>query len=164
MIEFCYTGTISIDRKYLEGLMNAARRYRFDGLRNECKKYVESILCPTNCLSVAAMARKNKLQSLMKSATTMAYECFDVVAQCDEFKHLDSQRLLDLLDAEDLNITSEGDVFDGIVRWVEFDSETRKQFIENLLKTVRVGHIEDLVSFHGEDVNGWVLNEWILSN
>lgn len=146
MIEFCYTATISIDRKYMDDLMAAAKKYRFVSLKSECRKYYESILCATNCLGIAALAKRYKFIPLMELANTMARERFDDVVQCDEFKRLDSQRVIDFLDADDLNITSEEDVFNAVVQWVEFDLGTRKELMENLLKTVRVGHINDLVS------------------
>lgn len=51
----------------------------------------------------------------------------------EEFLELELQPLMDILQADELNVKSEEVVFDALIRWIDHQVDQRKQVNENKL-------------------------------
>lgn len=146
IIQFCYTGDIEINESSINSILSAAEMLQFVKLKEKCAEFYKTILKLDNCLGIEALAKQYNIRSLQKLASSMALEQLKETCQTKEFQHLEVEQLTDLLNNEYLIIDSEEDVFNAVVKWVEFDLENRKLFVETLLQTVRVGLIDYSVS------------------
>jgi hypothetical protein len=83
----------------------------------------------------------NALDDLYKSARSFTLKNFLSVKEADEFLELSLEMLIDLIVDDDLVVDSEEDVFYAVMKWVEFDPETRGEELPNLLQSVRLEHM-----------------------
>ena len=70
--------------------------------------------------------------------TSTIKHSFVSLSKANKFKLIDFNLLKFIVSRSDLNITSEIEVFRAIVEWVEYDKNTRINFIVDLLKQVRL--------------------------
>ena len=75
---------------------------------------------------------------LKKKVTSLVKHSFVSLSKADEFKLIDFDILRFIVSRSDLNITSEVEVFTAIVDWVEYDKNTRINFMVDLLKQIRL--------------------------
>jgi len=80
------------------------------------------------------------LQNLLRSTRRFILDNFLKVKDEDEFIELTYEELKDLIVDDDLVLDSEEDVFHAVMRWVEYDIQTRAPELPNLLKAIRLEH------------------------
>merc|ERR1711990_722185 len=56
LIEYCYTGRITIDEQNVMRLLETANLLQFDTVRNMCSEFLINQLSPDNCIEMAEMA------------------------------------------------------------------------------------------------------------
>lgn len=61
--------------------------------------------------------------------------------------HLDVKKLMEFLGSDEIVVSSEEDVFNAIIRWIEYDPDDRKQQYASLIRTVRMSAIESIVRY-----------------
>ena len=74
----------------------------------------------------------------MEASGKFAERHFTEVANEDEFLLLQKSQLADLLSCEELNVRSEEEVYNAIMRWVYHDKDNRKNAIAELLQQIRM--------------------------
>lgn len=67
--------------------------------------------------------------------------CFQVIKN-QEFLELNESQLINLLSNDDLNVSSEEDIFNALMSWVNHDLPNRKQYIGNLISYVKLPLLE----------------------
>lgn len=60
-----------------------------------------------------------------------------------EFVHLEPSELLEILRDDMLNVKSEEFVFEAIRKWIAYDAERRKEHLPMLIRTVRLGTLNN---------------------
>lgn len=63
---------------------------------------------------------------------------FKNLIKTDEFYNYEYNELMDVLSDDNLQVYCEEEVFESVIRWVEFDPDNRKQYFELLMGKVRV--------------------------
>lgn len=106
------------------------------------------MLEPVNCLGIIALAEQYNLDGLKASANTLAHNRFMEVSNTEEFVHLETPQLLELLSNDNINVDSEEDVFIALTKWIDFNLKSRQKHIKDLVQAIRVGQISDSVSNH----------------
>lgn len=88
----------------------------------------------SNCLGVRALADTHSLIDLKRIADEYAKEHFEEVIKGDEFFQLPTtpQQLIDLISSDELNIHSEGRVFNAVMAWIRLDEQQRRPFISRV--------------------------------
>lgn len=145
LIAFCYTGEIKIIEDNVDGVLEAAHTFRLTPLVQQCSAYYEHNLNSSNCLWIWALAKLYSFSKLVHLASNMASDHFTDVVTGDEFKHMESELLLELLSNDRVNVDSEEDIFNALVVWMEFELTERMPHIQDLMKTVRVTHLSNAV-------------------
>lgn len=146
LIEYAYTGEITITSANVEKLTMAATKLEFAEVKENCGEFYFNMLTVSNCWRIGAIAEIYGMLQLKEAVHAFNLDHFVELSQCDEFLHLDIDRLTILLKADELNVTSEEDVLNALMVWVKFDVESRKPSFELLLDTIRFKHINDSVS------------------
>lgn len=70
----------------------------------------------------------------------------DVVTKSDELMEISFDEMFHIMNNDMLNIKDEALAWEGILRWIKYDSHQRMQYIPMLLTTVRLGILEFQVS------------------
>lgn len=64
----------------------------------------------------------------------------DVVTKSDELMEISFDEMFNIMNNDMLNIKDEALAWEGILRWIKYDSHQRMQYIPMLLTTVRLGY------------------------
>ncbi|XP_035677107.1 kelch-like protein 24 [Branchiostoma floridae] len=143
ILEFLYTGEISISKDDVQDVLQTAHMLQFDKILQYCQKFIQDNLCPNNCLGVLRLADMyGDLSDLKKSARTMAVSNFSEATQDEEFLSLSLEDLLDLLRDDDLTATTEDDVVNSVIRWLNHAPENRQTAILKILPEIRLSCVK----------------------
>ncbi|XP_035677880.1 kelch-like protein 24 [Branchiostoma floridae] len=138
ILDFIYTGEIRIGKEDVQDVLQTAHILQFDKILQYCKKFIQDNLSPTNCLGIMRMANLYDLSEMKKSARTMALSKFSDVIEDEEFLSLSVQELSDLLGDEGLRVTSEDDVVNSVIRWLDHAAESSQTAILKILTEIRL--------------------------
>lgn len=141
LIEFCYSATIHITNENAKRILQAAHCFQFAEIINACCQYLKGQMEPSTCLGIVNLAEYLDLKDLYQSALEYTYDNFAAVSKYDEFLLLDIQMLSSLLQRNDLVVRAEEDVFRAMLAWIRYDTQDRGKFTDDLLKTIRLSHL-----------------------
>ncbi|XP_068576783.1 kelch-like protein 10 [Cebidichthys violaceus] len=137
IIEFAYTGSVSVTAENVEKLLLAADQLNVMGLVQICCNFLGEQLCPKNCVGIFRFSDTLSPELRLK-AHRFIVDHFEEVALSEEFSQLSVQQLADVLGRDDLNVSKESAAFDAVLRWIAHEPEERKAHIAVLLSKVRL--------------------------
>lgn len=146
LVEYCYTGEIGIDSANVEEITNAANMLRFAEVQENCATFYSSVLSLPKCLGIWRVADLHNMGQLKETAHALVMDRFVEISMFEEFHELSAAHLSILLRDDELNVTSEEEVFVALMGWVKSEVKRRKQSLSSLLECVRFNHIKDSVS------------------
>ncbi|XP_061574247.1 kelch-like protein 38 [Cololabis saira] len=146
VIDYVYTGLISISMDVVLPLMQAASMLQYGRLFETCSGFLQEQLSPDNCLSMIRLADIMDCSSLRAKATEMAMESFSEVSACEDLRELSLPELMGYLDDDTLS-AGEEQVFDALVAWVSHDLVSRREAVSDLFKKVRLRYIHPTYLF-----------------
>lgn len=148
LIEFCYTGFISLDENNVQALVEASNEYRFTDIVSECSEYLAEQLDVENCVGLSCFADHHILKELCDKANKFICKNFVKVSKEEEFKGITVQKLKDILDMDNLCIESEQDIFHAVMMWIDQDDKKLKDHLADLLTYVRLTQLDEEVNMH----------------
>ncbi|KAF1770442.1 hypothetical protein GCK72_002261 [Caenorhabditis remanei] len=138
LVEFCYTGSISIDDSNVQDILPAAGLLQLHEVQSACCEYLKRQLDPSNCLGIRAFADTHSCKELLSSADEFALKNFSSVIGKEEFLLLTVESLTTIIRSDKLNAASEELVFSAVIQWVRHDIPKRKCHLSMLLSHVRL--------------------------
>ncbi|XP_071455717.1 kelch-like protein 18 [Hetaerina americana] len=138
LINFVYSGRISIDPNNVQSLMVGSSFLQLTEVRDACADFLSKRLHPQNVLGIKSFADALLSFGLVRAADDFIQEHFSEVAKGDEFLSLELNALLELIKRDDLRVSSEEQVFEAVMSWVQRDPETRSSALPSLLVHVRL--------------------------
>ncbi|XP_077295125.1 ectoderm-neural cortex protein 1-like [Arctopsyche grandis] len=129
ILKYSYTGQISIDENHFEKLMELANR-----LEVKIPKQFKTVDL-SNCLEVLKISGDDEL---LKKAMDLALENFETLHKTEDFLNLPAYNVTEILKSDDLNVSSEEDVFNAVKLWVNHDDANRKNDLAQLMGSVRL--------------------------
>ncbi|ESP01319.1 hypothetical protein LOTGIDRAFT_157498 [Lottia gigantea] len=138
LIEFAYTAEIRINELNVCYLLSAATMFQMTHVVEACSVFLEHQLDPSNCIGISNFASEHGCTELESKAKTFILKNFCEVIKCDEFLMLSPCQMISLIKQDELNIKCESEVFQAVIRWVEYDPDKRLLKLENLLNAVRL--------------------------
>ena len=133
-----YDGQIRISTENVQSLLTTASIFQIDHLKEACSEFLEGHLAPHNTLGIKSFAEAHGCVNLAAAALRHGLVHFSEVSGGEEFLGLGLDQMLKLLSRDDLRVESEEQVFDAAVRWIEYDSTNRSQYMAKLLSLVRL--------------------------
>lgn len=146
IIDYVYTGLISISMDIVLPLMHAASMLQYDHLFEACSSFLQEQLRPNNCLSMIRLSDIMSCNSLRDKAKEMARRSFSDVSVSEDLRELSLQELMGYLDDDSL-CAEEEQVFETLVAWIHHDPISRCGAISDLFKKVRLRHVHPTYLF-----------------
>ena len=135
LIEYFYSGEITITMKNVQNLIMECDYFCLDKLKPEIEKQLTSLIDSSNCLDIFELGKKYELQEVSLRAHKEILDHFKDVVMTDGFLTLTEEDLIQLLKDDELNAEDEDAVFMSVVRWVKADLEERKEAF------IRIAHL-----------------------
>ncbi|XP_029307473.1 kelch-like protein 38 [Cottoperca gobio] len=146
IIDYVYTGLISISMDIVLPLMQAASMLQYGRLFEACSSFLQEQLSPENCLSMIRLSEIMNCNSLRDKAKEMAMKSFSDVSVSEDLCELSLPELMGYLEDDSL-CAEEEQVFETLVAWIHHDPLSRRGAISDLFKKVRLRHIHPTYLF-----------------
>ena len=141
LIDFMYTGNLQLSVDTAQDMLSAGNLFQLHHVVEATKKFIAERLDFTNCLGIEQFANLHCCDDLEQDAHKCALENFQVVTDGVEFLCLSVDRVEEYLRLDDIDVTSEEQVFEIAMRWLNYDPPNRAHFACRLLTCVRFGLI-----------------------
>ncbi|XP_026149830.1 kelch-like protein 38 [Mastacembelus armatus] len=146
IIDYVYTGLISIRMDIVLPLMQAASMLQYGRLFEACSTFLQEQLSPDNCLSMIRLSEIMNCNSLKQRAKEMAMKSFSDVSESEDLRELSLPELMGYLEDDSL-CAEEEQVFETLVAWIHHDPFSRRSAISDLFKKVRLRYIHPTYLF-----------------
>lgn len=146
IIDYVYTGLVSISMDVVLPLMQAASMLQYGRLFEACSCFLQEQLSPDNCLSMIRLSEIMSCNSLRDKAKEMAMKSFSDVSASEDLCELSLPELMGYLEDDGL-CAEEEQVFETLVAWIHHDPLSRRGAISDLFKKVRLRHIHPTYLF-----------------
>ena len=137
IIEYFYTGVITITTENAQDIFNAAALLQLQTLQTVSENYLVKCTNPQNCLQLMSLALKWSSQQLLESARQCMGGNFTKVVESSDFPSMEAKDLKAVISGDSLVVSSENDVYDAVRRWIESDREERLRYVPLLMSQVR---------------------------
>ncbi|XP_029346291.1 ring canal kelch homolog [Acyrthosiphon pisum] len=138
LIDFVYSGEISITEKNIQDLLPASNLLQLQEVKNACCDYLQAHLCPTNVIGIIGLADLHSCTTLLTSSELYIQQHFSKVVEHEEFLSLSYEQMVKLISSDELTAPSEEKIFESVVRWVKHELASRKQILPQLMEHVRL--------------------------
>ncbi|XP_041844250.1 kelch-like protein 38 isoform X2 [Melanotaenia boesemani] len=146
IIDYVYTGLISISMDTVLPLMQAVSMLQYGRLFEACSSFLQEQLSPDNCLSMIRLSDIMNCSSLREKAKEMAMESFSDVSMSEDLCDLSLPELMGFLD-DDTLCAEEEQVFETLIAWIHHDPLSRRGAVSDLFKKVRLRYIHPTYLF-----------------
>ncbi|XP_007250891.2 kelch-like protein 38 [Astyanax mexicanus] len=140
IVDYVYTGSISISMELVLPLMQAAAMLQYVRLFEACSTFLQAQLSPDNCLSMIRLSEILHCVSLQEKARELAVRSFSDVASSEDFCELSLHELVGYLEDDQL-CAEEEQVFEILLTWIHHDPFARRGSIHDLFRRVRLRHV-----------------------
>uniref|UniRef100_H2ZKW1 BTB domain-containing protein n=1 Tax=Ciona savignyi TaxID=51511 RepID=H2ZKW1_CIOSA len=141
LINFCYTGSVTITEDNVIDLLKASDLLQFHSVREACCGFVGDRLDTSNCLSIRAFAEKLSCSNLAEKALTYIVENVVTVASSQEFNCLTYKQFRPIIAHSKFNIDKEEGAFEILMQWLRCDVTLRKDDFCRLMEVIRLPFI-----------------------
>lgn len=125
----------------MQNLFIASDRLEFKSAKDACIDFIMRQIEVSNCLRILALAERHGLKVLKEAANYCITNNFIDVVETEDYKNLNPSQVVDLLSRDDIQVTNEKQVFKACVTWVQYNVESRRQHMSELLKAVRLAFV-----------------------
>jgi len=147
IIDFCYTGTVEVDKYNVEQLMYTANFFGMTHIEFKCSQYLHNCLNQSNVWSVLSLAQELSINTLTRHAIRYALTNFDDCYKTPGFCDLCVKQLGQVLSSDILAVKREENVYEAVLHWVRYDSPNRQKYLPSLLQHVRGELMERMFIF-----------------
>ncbi|ELR59092.1 Kelch-like protein 38, partial [Bos mutus] len=147
IVLYVYTGEVHITVESVLPLMEAASMLQYPKLLEACSSFLQSQLTPSNCLGMTRLSEIFSCETLRKKAREVALTYFPEVAASADLKELCALELRDYLGDDGL-CGEEEKVFEALMVWIKHDLQTRKRYMQDLFKQVRLQYVHPAFFHH----------------
>lgn len=141
LLDFSYTGQITVTEKNVENLLLASDLLGFTIAKDACAKFLEDQLDAANCLGILHLSKKYSCKGLSSASQSFLNKHFKAVAKSDEILKLDAKQLKALIKSDDLHIDCEFEMLQLIMKWVNQDPENNRKWLSHLIPAVKLSFI-----------------------
>ncbi|CAH8664910.1 unnamed protein product [Schistosoma curassoni] len=137
LIDFAYTGRIQISERNVCELLIAASMIQMSHVVQACCSFLKQQLHPSNAIGIQEFAQSNNCSELSFAAQKFIDQNFSEIVKHDEFLGLHPNQLLTLIKRDELNVRTEAEVYNAVIRWVNHNRNSRSSTLLEALSAVR---------------------------
>jgi kelch-like protein 18 len=126
LIQFAYSGQITITSANVQSLLIGASFLQLCRVRDACCEYLKIRLQSNNVLGIKAFADTYGCETLVEASKKFIQKKFQEVSKSDEFLSLDFNDVIDIVAKDELNVSGEEDVFQAVMSWIKKDLKLRQ--------------------------------------
>ncbi|XP_053610720.1 ring canal kelch homolog isoform X2 [Plodia interpunctella] len=139
IVEYIYSpDSLVITEDNVQSLLSASSLLQAAGVRAACCAFLAAALAPDNALGIRAFAELHACADLAAAAGNYIHANALQVMESEEFLALSPDVLADLLDSDSITVPNEEVVLDAVIRWMQYDPDTRRGSLGALLEHVRL--------------------------
>ncbi|XP_016359195.1 kelch-like protein 40b [Sinocyclocheilus anshuiensis] len=159
ILKYLYTSNINVTEQNVQDIFALANMLQIPSIFTVCVSFLQKRLSLSNCLAIFRLGLMLDCPRLAISARNFACERFQLIARDEEFLQLTPSELAAIIASDSLNVETEQDVFEALIKWVGHDQEKRLEDLTGLLDCVRLRLVpEDYFTKNVEK------HEWLSSN
>ncbi|XP_055331151.1 kelch-like protein 2 isoform X2 [Paramacrobiotus metropolitanus] len=143
LVKYAYTLDLSLNENNVEVILIAAEFLQMTTVAKKCWKFVEEHMSLSNCLLVYALASNHANPYLAEKALTIIHPHFLRLAHSQDFLQMDAQQLNALIASDDVEVFSEDEVWEAVLRWLDYGRPERLTHLHTVLQSVRVSSLTD---------------------
>ena len=141
VLQYIYTGNVTVTEESCHKLIATAEYLLLPGLKALASVFLKGKLTVENCVFNYYYADKYYCEDLKRACRTEIHSNFTAVMETEDFFNLDIKQVLEWVSSDDVTISSEEEVFEGIVKWVSYNRSDRESFFLDLLRHIRLRSI-----------------------
>lgn len=138
LVDFIYTGRVPLSQGNVQDILISADMIELKDVVDKCTTFLRNELHESNAIGIYRFAEGHNIEGLRDIALTFIHSNFSLVAAEEEFLEIDTELLCQLIASEYLRVDSEYQVFCATMAWVHHDISSRRRFIFDVLKHVRL--------------------------
>ena len=138
VLKYIYTGNVAITKEIAHDLVAVADYLLLPGLKTLACDVLEENITIENCIVNYYFADKYQCLKLMGKSRGFMNSNFSSVMETDNFLKLDIAQVMKWVSSDDVTVTSEEEIFKGIVKWVTHKKSERESNFAELLSQVRL--------------------------
>uniref|UniRef100_A0A671SL55 Kelch-like family member 40b n=1 Tax=Sinocyclocheilus anshuiensis TaxID=1608454 RepID=A0A671SL55_9TELE len=159
ILKYLYTSNINVTEQNVQDIFALANMLQIPSIFTVCVSFLQKRLSLSNCLAIFRLGLMLDCPRLAISARNFACERFQLIARDEEFLQLTPSELATIIASDSLNVETEQDVFEALIKWIGHDQEKRLEDLPGLLDCVRLRLVpEDYFTKNVEK------HEWLSSN
>lgn len=153
ILKYLYTSKINVTEQNVQDIFAVANMYQIPSIFTVCVSFLQKRLSLSNCLAIFRLGLMLDCPRLAVSARNYACERFQLISRDEEFLQLLPSELAAILANDNLNVETEEMVFEALMNWVSWDTESREKELPGLLDCVRLrlvnkDYLKDKVEKH----------------
>ncbi|XP_072474837.1 kelch-like protein 30 [Notamacropus eugenii] len=148
LLDFVYTGRLTINQNNVEALTQMSNRLHFPAVQKVCSRYLQQQIDATNCLGICDFGERHGCPEVSSKAWSFLQENFEAVSQEEEFLQLPKDRLAAYLANELLQVREEKSRVEALLRWVRYEEAARACYLPELLDLVHLVSLPDQFRQH----------------
>lgn len=137
ILDYAYTGSFSVTEDNVQELLLAADQFNIVNGIQICYKFLEEQMSPENCIGIWHFTNICIYPEMRRKAYNYIITHFEEVASCEELLQLSVEKLIDIIERDDLIVKEENTVFEAITTWIAHLPEERERHIAPLLSKVQ---------------------------
>lgn len=137
LIEYAYTGEITINKHNVQSLLSAANLLEVLHVRDACCQFLDRNMDETNCLGIHCFAEVHACTELMNRAKLFVLKHFQEIVEGEEFLSISEAKLVEIISSDELQVEKEETVFYSSIKWLQAQERVPKCF-HNVLQHVRL--------------------------
>lgn len=138
LLDFAYTGKLTINQSNVEGLIQTSSRLQFQTVRTVCSRYLQHQMDASNCLGILEFGEIHGCPEVVAKAWAFLLENFEAVQHGEEFLLLEKSKLAACLKDEALQLRDERSCVQAALTWVRHDVEARLCHLPELMGLARL--------------------------
>ncbi|XP_041483776.1 kelch-like protein 24 isoform X2 [Lytechinus variegatus] len=138
LLDFMYTGKLRITEENVQDVLVSANYLLLGRLVDACSDFLRRQLDFQNCFEMYSFADAHGCGELLRATQRYILKNFPEASSSTSFLEAGFEQLRSLLGQDNLNISSEMDLFRSIRDWVSHDVKSRRCHLVELLRLVRL--------------------------
>eukprot|EP00960_Hanusia_phi_P030044 748353-Hanusia_phi.AAC.1 len=156
ILDFIYNGQLVLHgTEELVNLLVASEHLGFSSVRSICVQRLQQRLDLPNALKLRMFGQEVGCQELIEAASEVSANAAMKILLSERCS---ISQVCEILESDNLAVDSENDVFEAIVRWVQYSEQEREPLLGKLLCNLRLGkHQQHLEGADGPKTGLWKL-------